>query len=127
MVDFVLRTHTLYTHFHSLSLPNTTAQPHSDYLTHSSKRTHTIPSYLDLAYDFEPILSLEEHIEGHVPVPVLHLMVGEEELVLYSAHCQACLSLCVHEPLHRLQLGFNSGQGLVVWGLGFTVWSVLHP
>jgi hypothetical protein len=35
-------------------------------------------------------------------------VVGKEKLVLYAAHCQACLGLCVHEPLHRLRLGFSN-------------------
>ena len=73
-----------------------------------------MPSHLDLANDFEAILILKEHIQGHVTVPVPNLVVGEEELVLYSQHFQACLSLCVHEPLHRLCFGCsNLGQGSV--------------
>jgi hypothetical protein len=83
--------------------------------THSRKRAHSIPSHLDLADNFEAIGSLKENIEGHVPVPVLYFVVREQELVLYSAHFQARLSLCVHEPLHRLRFGFsNLGQSSVI-------------
>ena len=70
--------------------------------TYYYERTHSIPSHLDFANDFQTIVSFKEHIQGHVTVPVLQLVVREEELVLYAVHCQACLRLCVHEPFHRL-------------------------
>ena len=54
-------------------------------------------THLDFANDFEAILSLEEDIESHVTIPVLDLVLGEEELVLDPAHTQARLVLRLHE------------------------------
>jgi hypothetical protein len=73
-------------------------------LAHQHARTHarTTHTHLDLAYDLEAIFSLKQHIKRHVPVPILHFSIGEEKLVLDTAHYQARVVLRFHEPPHRL-------------------------
>ena len=57
---------------------------------------------LDLADDFEAVFSLKEHIDRHISIPVRHLVIWGQELVLDAAYCEAGLALRFHEPCNRL-------------------------